>query len=92
MRRAGVVDDDVDPPNAAIASRAARSTSSRFRNVGVERDRAAAEPLGRGVGDIAFEIEARHPRAFADQRLGDAEPEPLPRAGHERGLALQTHA
>ena len=79
-------------PNAAIASRAARSTSSRFRNVGAKRDRTAAEPLGGSLGDIASEVQTRHPRALADERFGDAEPEPLTGSRDERGFALQTHA
>ena len=77
-------------PNAAIASRAARSTSAR--DVGVDRDRARTEPLGVRLGDVALKVEAGDPRALAHKGFGNAEAEPLPRAGHQRGLAFQSHA
>ena len=39
----------------------------------------------------AFHVQAGDPRAFANEGLGDAIAEPLPRAGHQRRLALQSH-
>ena len=92
MRRAGVVDDDVDPSERG--DRLARRPLDvvAIRNVGAKRDRTAAEPLGGSLGDIASEVQTRHPRALADERFGDAEPEPLTGSRDERGFALQTHA
>ena len=53
----------------------------------------APAPMRRAAASAisALEVEAGDPRPLAGERLGDAEAEPLPRAGHERRLALEPH-
>ena len=92
MRGAGVVDDDVDPPERGNCFAGRALDVAAVRNVAVKRDRTAAEPLGGRLGDVALEVQARHPRALPNEGFGDAEAEPLARSGHQRGFALQTHS
>ena len=92
MGRAGVVDDDVDPPERGDRLARRPLDIGPARDVGVDRDRARTEPPGGRFGDVALHVEAGDSRALAHKGFGDAETEPLPRAGHQRGLAFQSHA
>ena len=78
-------------PKASIAALRRALDVGAVRNVGRERDRRGAEALRGRLGDLALQVEAGDPRAFANESLGDAVAEPLPRAGHQRRLALQSH-
>ena len=78
-------------PKASIARPGRALDVGAFRHVGVKRDRLAAEPLRGRLGDIALQVEAGDARALARENFRDAEPETLPRAGHQRRLALQSH-
>jgi len=91
MGRAGVVDDDVDMAQRIDRSARGALDLGAARNVGMNRHRRRTEPFGGRIGDVAFQVQACDPGALADERFGDAEPEPLPRAGDQRGLAFQSH-
>ena len=91
MRRAGIVDDDVDAPKGLDRGARRALHIATVRDVALERDRRRDRALGRRLGDFALHVQARDPRAFANESLGDAVAEPLPRAGHQRRLALQSH-
>ena len=88
MRGAGVVDDNVDAAERVDRLLCGPLDILALRHVGGERDRARANALGGGFSHFAFQVEARNPGALARENLGDAVAEPLPRAGHQRRLAV----
>ena len=91
MRRAGIVDDNVDPPKGVDRGARRALHIGAVRNVALERHRRRTETLRGRLGDFTLYVQASHPRAFANESLGDAVAEPLPRARHQRGLVLQSH-
>ena len=89
MGRPGIVDHDVDPAEGLDRCLCGALDIRLFRHVGGQRDRSPADCLRRRLGQFRLEVEAGDPRALAGEHLRDPQAKPLPRAGHQRGLAFR---
>ena len=88
---AGVVDENVDPPEGLDCGlrRALHVLAARY--VGHEGDRAPADPPGGGLGHVRLHVEAGDARSLPGESLGNAVTEPLPGACDQGRLAFQAH-
>ena len=92
---AGVVDEDVEAAEGGDGGTDQARSLRRHADVGAQHDRLAAELLdlrrdGARLVLLAVEVHG-HVGALARKAQGDGLPDPARAAGHEGGLACESH-